>query len=506
MAAAVGTAVALVNGAATSASVTLTAGSHTVTAVYSGDSTYAGGPGSLTLTAIAPGSLRGGLAGSDVWFRGRGACRARGQATEAVALDAEGRTVTAGQTGLGNFLLSRYTADGQPDLSFGNLGVSPYQPYESGGGAAQGIAIEPDGKIVVMQVGGQLVRFFSNGSLDNSFGTNGVVQPPSITSNGNAEIFYAGGIEGGDGLGVASLPDGRVLMAGLVYHGGLVYDGYELVMYLPDGQLDTSFNGSGTLLVNSPSGIVQALAVTNNEILVMTSSGNDPDDIAVTAYHFDGTLVSGFGADGVLTPTLVVARGGFDSPAMAIQPDGKILLGYLSTPQSLFSTTEILLRYNADGTPDATFGTGGTAIVTEGTGHYEDGTYITGTTFAFEPTGKIVLSATLGIVSGGDERGVPVPILARLNADGSVDTSFGTDGMDHDHFACLPERLSSARSRSRPPAGSWSTRKSIRKMSWSASSAIPSSPSGMRRASRPAPARPPRSTTFRRPPARPRSR
>ena len=104
--------------------------------------------------------------------------------------------------------------------------------------------------------------------------------------------------------------------------------------------------------------------MTNNEILVMTrSSENDPDIIEVTAYHFNGTLVSGFGVNGVLAPTLVAARGGFDSPAMAIQPDGKILLGYVSTPQSLLSGTEILFRYNADGTPDTTFGTGGTASV-----------------------------------------------------------------------------------------------------------------------------------------------
>ena len=159
-------------------------------------------------------------------------------------------------------------------------------------------------------------------------------------------------------------------------------------MYLPDGQLDTSFNGSGTLLVNSQSGIVQALAVTNNEILVMTSSGNDPDDIAVTAYHFDGTLVSGFGVNGVLTPTLVAARGDFDSPAMAIQPDGKILLGYVSTPQSLLSGTEILLRYNADGTPDTTFGTGGTASVPTDI----DTTRWTATSLAVEPDGKILVT------------------------------------------------------------------------------------------------------------------
>ena len=261
------------NGAATSGSVTLSAGSHTITVVYSGDATYAGGPGTLPLTAIAPGTLAVGSLDPTYGSGGVEPVGTRGQATDAVALDNEGRTVTAGQTGLGNFILSRYTADGQPDLSFGNLGVSPYQPYESGYSGPGGIAIEPDGKIVVMQLGGQLVRFFSNGSLDNSFGTNGVVQPPSITFNGNAEVFYAGGIDGGSGLRVTTLPDGRVLFAGLVYHGGLVYDGYALVMYLPDGQLDTSFNGSGTLLVNSQSGIVQALATTNNEILVMTSSG-----------------------------------------------------------------------------------------------------------------------------------------------------------------------------------------------------------------------------------------
>ena len=246
-----GTSVALVNGAATSGSVTLTAGSHTVTAVYSGDSTYAGGPGSLTLTAIAPGTFAVGSLDPTFGSGGVAPIGNRGQATEAVALDDEGRIVTVGQTELGNFILSRYTADGQPDLSFGNLGVSPYQPSNEGGDE---IAFEPDGKIVVLGNGGVLTRFFSDGALDKTFGTNGVVQPPSITSNGNAEVFASGGIDRGAGLRVATLPDGRVLFAGLVYHGELVYDGYALVMYLPDGQLDTSFNGSGTLLVNSQSG------------------------------------------------------------------------------------------------------------------------------------------------------------------------------------------------------------------------------------------------------------
>ena len=482
-----GTSVALVNGAATSGSVTLTAGSHTVTAVYSGDATYAGGPGTLPLTAIAPGAFAVGSLDPTFGSGGVAPIGNRGQATEAVALDDEGRIVTVGQTALGNFILSRYTADGQPDLSFGDLGVSPYQP--SGDGF--GIAFEPDGKIIVMTGGGTLVRFYSNGALDTTFGTNGVVQPPSFTVNGNADSF-----DGRRCNGSRAWPDGRVLYAGLIYHsivggnfsGDPVPDGYALVMYLPDGQLDTSFNGSGTLVVSSQSGIVQALAVTNNEILVMTSSGNDPDDIAVTAYHFDGTLVSGFGADGVLTPTLVDARGSFDHPTMAIQPDGKILLGYVSTPQSLLSGTEILFRYNADGTPDTTFGTGGTVSVppvidsTSGA-----------TSLAVEPDGKILVSIP--------DTDTPETQRRRQRRHELRHRRNG-----HDLIARLPGRqLRPGRRRAlRPDCGRHG--KSIRRMSWSASSAIPSSPSGMRRASRPAPARPPRCTTSRRPPARPRSR
>ena len=52
--AAVGTPVALAGGAATSAGITLTAGSHTITAVYLGDATYAGALASLTVTAVVP--------------------------------------------------------------------------------------------------------------------------------------------------------------------------------------------------------------------------------------------------------------------------------------------------------------------------------------------------------------------------------------------------------------------------------------------------------------------
>ncbi len=264
------------NGAATSGSVTLTAGSHTITAVYSGDATYAGGPGSLPLTAIAPGAFAVGSLDPTFGTGGVDPIGSRGQATDAVALDNQGRILTVGQTELGNFILSRYTADGQPDLSFGNLGVSPYQPYELGGQAAGGIAIEPDGKIVVMQRWRParpllLERLARQRPSVRTEWSSPPPSPPMATPR-----FFRRSIRRYR-LGSRSYPTGECCSRGWSITEVSVYDGYALVMYLPDGQLDTSFNGSGTLLVNSQSGVVQALAVTNNEILVMTSTGNTSD-------------------------------------------------------------------------------------------------------------------------------------------------------------------------------------------------------------------------------------
>ncbi len=131
---------------------------------------------------------------------------------------------------------------------------------------------------------------------------------------------------------------------------------------------------------------------------------------------------------------------------MAIQPDGKILLGYVSTPQGRLSATEILLRYNADGTPDTTFGTGGTASVASNL----LSTFMAGISLAVEPDGKILVVVTPS--SGAGTTVDAGTTLLRANTDGSVDTSFGTDGMDTISLPAYPAPAS-ARSPSSPPAG-----------------------------------------------------
>ena len=128
-----GTAVALAGGAATSGSVTLTAGSHKITAVYSGDSTYAGVSGSLTLTAVPPASFA--VGNLDPTFGYQGTVQLGG-APEDIVTYPDGRILVSQ-----DYFISRYTADGRLDPTFGSLGTAAVL-----GGAS--VALQPDGKIV----------------------------------------------------------------------------------------------------------------------------------------------------------------------------------------------------------------------------------------------------------------------------------------------------------------------------------------------------------------------
>ena len=106
----------------------------------------------------------------------------------------------------------------------------------------------------------------------------------------------------------------------------------------------------------------------------------------------------------------------FTGSAAAMQADGKIVV--VGSSQGLLSRSILVARLNADGTPDATFDTDG--LVTIGTGAV--GSFFAGNAVTIQPDGKIVVAGTAKI--GADEDFY----VARLKTDGSLDTSFATDG------------------------------------------------------------------------------
>ncbi len=208
-------------------------------------------------------------------------------------------------------------------------------------------------------------------------------------------------------------PDGKVLVAGTTLNGGS-YD-FVVARYNADGTLDTGFGTDGKVLtpVGTLTDEAHSIALQDDGKIVVAgyaSSGNN--DFAVVRYNADGSLDTGFGTGGKVTTPI-----GTDSDYaqdVAVQADGKIVVsGY--TKVSLFDTDFALVRYNADGSLDSGFGTGGKVTTAFGTG-YDEAYSVT-----VQADGKI-------IVAGSANNGSEDFALIRYNADGSLDSGFGTGG------------------------------------------------------------------------------
>jgi uncharacterized delta-60 repeat protein len=338
----------------------------------------------------------------------------------AVAMQTDGKIVTAGRktiTGSNfDFALIRYNTDGSLDNTFGNGGIVT---TDFGGGSqswdiARSLVIQPDGRIIVAGVINglryALARYNSNGSLDQSFGGGGVYIL-SFTLDAGA-------------WAIALQPDGKIVTAGSTYAGPSGGD-IVVVRQLPDGSLDTTFGTGGKVIttVGAWDDVAHSLAIqSDGKIVVAGSSANGinnstNDDFAVARYNSDGSLDSSFGGTGIvktaLSPLIDVANN------VNIQPDGKIIVtgsaGY-SFPDGNSDVT--ILRYNADGSLDNGFGNGG-KVITNITN-----TYDTGWAAQLQPDGKIVVGAEANYNTA----------VMRYNADGSLDTCFGTNGMTINSF------------------------------------------------------------------------
>jgi uncharacterized delta-60 repeat protein len=171
---------------------------------------------------------------------------------------------------------------------------------------------------------------------------------------------------------------------------------------------------------------IRALVVQPDGKLVAAGRAtiNDSNDFAVARYHPDGNLDTSFGVDGKITTTF--GTGYERGLAMVLQPDGKIVVAgavYVDDP-NVISPDFGLARFNPDGSLDATFGVGGK--VTTDFGGFDQIRAL-----LLLPDGKI-LAAGPATPSGNLDFG-----LARYNPDGSLDTTFGNNGLVSTDFGSL---------------------------------------------------------------------
>jgi len=270
---------------------------------------------------------------------------------QAVALQSDGKIVLAGHARIGfldvAFGVTRLQANGALDTTFGARGWVLAGVPGSSDSRARAVAIQKDGKIVVAgstktAAGGDvaIVRLNSDGSLDRTFGSGGWV----ITDVGGEEdVAYAVALQG----------DAKILAAGHV--GGNHPDRVALARYNVDGSLDRSFDDDGR--VTSINGAIRALCVQSDGRIVAV--GESFGGAAVLRYRSDGRLDPTFGTGGVVEQSAMYLR------AAALQADGRIVVTG-GNAGGLF----VLARYKPDGTLDATFGTGGRVITDFGPGAY----------------------------------------------------------------------------------------------------------------------------------------
>jgi len=288
----------------------------------------------------------------------------------AAALQADGKIVVVGDSHVQQVAITRLNANGTLDTTFSADGKKLF----SWGvvSRATGVIVLSSGKLLLGGFSGpeggniQAARLNANGALDTTFGTGGIA------------TVDLGGTEFGNAM--ARQANGRILIAGRSdVAGGVV------VRLRTTGLLDPDFNGGH---VSIPGAVtLNAVFVQPDRKIVVAGNTVGLEKMTVARLLPNGTPDGGFGTNGVVTidfGTLADLVGG-----AVLQPDGKIVVaGYSQSDEDV-----AVVRLNADGSPDATFGTAGKAKVDFGVATF-------GNAVALQKNGRIVVA---GQRSGSDD-------------------------------------------------------------------------------------------------------
>jgi uncharacterized delta-60 repeat protein len=318
-----------------------------------------------------------------------------------------------------------FSQSGLPDVTFGDNGRVITNPGRTFNRAIS-VVVQADGKILTTGSAQDLedndfgadfatVKYNSDGTLDQSFGTSGIV----ITDLNNLSSDVA--------QDIALQSDGKVLVAGRT-HAGTSFTDYSLavVRYNADGTLDQTFGIGGKAFypvssVDDYSYEVSMAIQSDGKILITGTTMTSGHDMYITVrFTMEGLVDTSFGSNGKVVTSLGESFDGYPN-AIAIQPDGKILVGGVGVgPLSTGTYADFaLVRYLPNGSPDPGFGINGIVLTPVVSG------------FSAEWVEDLALQSDGKIIAAGStaEMTIDRMALARYNADGTLDISFGTSGI-----------------------------------------------------------------------------
>ncbi len=318
----------------------------------------------------------------------------------AVVIQDDGKIILGGSTQssytTADFALIRYNTDGTLDNTFGTNGqvITTIENRSKG----YAVTLQNDGKILL---GGSskffinIARYHTDGNLDTTFGNGGKVITDVIG-------YYSETCKS-----VAIQNDGKILVGGYGQESGNDNPYFMIVRYLENGTQDPTFGTNGVVIGDI--GVGHSIQVQNDGKILLGGSSNL--SFAIERYTNNGILDNTFGTNGKVTTQF--GNSNSYGHSMQLQNDGKIILGGYSS----WNTVDMALaRYNTDGTLDNTFGVNGRVITPFGNSSK-------GNAIAIQNDGKIIL----GGHASNNANALNFALL-RYNIDGTLDNTFGTDG------------------------------------------------------------------------------
>ncbi|PYT01984.1 MAG: hypothetical protein DMF63_03885 [Acidobacteria bacterium] len=285
------------------------------------------------------------------------------------------------------------------------------QPVGAGSGHGYSLAIQSDGKIVVggsTRIGNEsdklaLIRLNADGTLDTSFGSGGTAFSPMGMYSSIWEVK------------VVIQSDGKILLGSTARLTQQSREAFTVLRFMSSGVLDTTFNGTGYATANVPNSLLDTchsmdLQADGKIVLVGSTLEEVPGDIsgnrdiAIVRFNANGSLDSTFDSDGIVK--VGALNPDEEGHAVLVQADGKIIVGGRETTDR---ERYLLTRFNANGSTDTSFGTGGWNIFAV---DFVNNNF---TSLARRSDGRI-------LAAGGGK-------TLRFSVDGARDMSFGANGV-----------------------------------------------------------------------------
>ncbi|HEX6430836.1 MAG TPA: T9SS type A sorting domain-containing protein [Niastella sp.] len=346
----------------------------------------------------------------------------------AMAFTSDGKILVAGRAeNDAYFLITRYTMDGAIDGTFGTGGVVKARSEANNSARGYGMALQPDGKIVMAgwnwpsTIDFCVMRFNADGSFDNNFGTGGKVTTPIGAGND-------------EGTNVALQSDGKIVVTGSSFNASGNTD-YVVMRYTSTGVVDSTFGTNGIVItdinaydipegiaINSTTGAITIAGTSNSNYSLLGNHHTGNGDFTVVRYTSSGELDGSFGTGGIAT--FDISSGSADAAhSLAVQPDGKLIVAG-TTVRTVNNKDVVVLRLTTAGAPDPSFGTGGIAIENyDGVNSDDDCRSV-----AVQSDGKIVIGGSVDAFPNTTGLNPIGLMLMRFTTNGALDPSFNGDG------------------------------------------------------------------------------